>query len=193
MKDFLAIIGASIMLFATVPYIIDIVKRKTKPNIVTWLTWTLLISIGAAALFASHQPNSALLLVGDAIATFAVVLFGLKYGIAKLDVFDVLCQIGAMVGLVLWLIFNSPMIAIVSTIAIDLIGTVPTFRHSWRKPDEETLITFALGVIATFLTLLSISHYSVTAWIYPAYLLLSNALIAILIIISRKQTKNPVA
>ena len=181
MKETLAYIAAFIMLFATLPYLIDIVKGKTKPNIVSWLTWSILIGIGAAALFAAKQTNVALLLVGDFCATFAVVLFGLRYGIAKLDRFDVFCQAGAVLGLLLWLMFNSPLIAIVATIVIDCIGTIPTLRHSWNYPEEETPITFLLGVLATTLTLLSLVRYSMTAWIYPAYLLLSNAMLFVTI------------
>ena len=122
-----------------------------------------------------------MLLVGDFCATFAVVLFGLRYGIAKLDRFDVFCQAGAVIGLLLWLMFNSPLIAIVATIVIDFIGTVPTLRHSWNYPEEETPITFLLGVLATTLTLLSLEKYTVRAWIYPAYLLLSNAILFVTI------------
>lgn len=181
MKDILAFVAACIMLFCTVPYIVDIVKGKTKPNIVTWLTWSILIGIGAAALFAAHQTNAALLLVGDFTATFAVVIFGLWHGTAALDKIDTFCQIGAVVGLILWFVFDSPLIAIAATITIDFIGTVPTLRHSWNFPDEETPVTFLLGVVATILTLLSLKSYSFSAWIYPAYLLFSNALLFITI------------
>lgn len=163
MKDLFAIVGAVIVLFCTLPYIIDVVKKKTKPNIVTWIIWSVLIGIGAAALYASNEFNAALLLTGDFIATFAVVIVGLKYGTAKLDRFDFICFIGAVVGLVLWLVFNSPLIAIVATILIDLIGTIPTVRHSYRNPEEETWITFALGVVATIFTLLSLPNYTFSA------------------------------
>ena len=186
MKDIFAFVGAFIVLFCTLPYIIDIVKRKTKPNIVTWITWSLLIGIGAAALYASNEINAALLLTGDFLATFAVVLFGLKYGIAKLDRFDLVCMISALVGIVLWIVFDSPFIAIVATIVIDLIGTIPTVRHSYFHPEEETWITFALGVVATIFTLFSLQEYTISAWIYPAYLLFSNGLLFITIMIGQQ-------
>lgn len=167
-KDVLAFVAAFVMLFATLPYIIDIIKGKTKPNIITWLTWSILLGIGAAALFSAKEINAGLLLVGDFCATFAVVIFGLRHGTAKLDRFDIFCQIGAVIGLLLWLIFNSPLMAILATIVIDLIGTIPTLRHSWSYPEEETPITFLLGVIATILTLFSLKTYSISAWVYPA-------------------------
>lgn len=181
MKDLFAFLGAFIVLFCTLPYIIDVVKHKTRPNIITWIIWTVLVGIGAAALFASHDYNAAWLLIGDAIATFAVVIVGIRYGTAELDRFDIFCLIGAVVGLILWLLFSSPLIAIVATIAIDFIGTIPTVRHSYLHPEEETYLTFALGIIATIFTLLSLSNYTFSSWIYPAYLLFSNALLTVTI------------
>ncbi len=186
MKDIFALIGAFIVLFCTLPYIIDVVKKKTKPNIVTWVIWSVLTGIGAAALYASNEFNAALLLTGDFIATFAVVIVGLKYGTAKLDRFDFVCLIGAVVGLILWLVFNSPLIAIIATIVIDFIGTVPTVRHSYHNPEEETWITFALGVVATIFTLLSLPNYTFSAWVYPAYLLFSNGLLFVTILLGQR-------
>jgi hypothetical protein len=186
-KNIFAILGALIVLFCTVPYIIDVVKRKTKPNIITWIVWTLLIGIGAAALFASHDYNAAWLLVGDTIATFAVVIVGLKYGMSELDTLDIILLIGAIIGLILWFVFNSPLIAIIATITIDFIGTIPTIRHSFHHPEEETYITFALGIIATLFTLLSLSDYRFSAWIYPAYLLFSNGLLTATIFLGQRR------
>jgi uncharacterized protein with PQ loop repeat len=186
MKDVFALIGAIIILFCTLPYIIDVIKKKTKPNIVTWIIWSVLIGIGAAALYASNEVNAALLLTGDFVATFAVVIVGLKYGTAKLDKFDFICFIGAVVGLVLWLVFDSPLIAILATIVIDFIGTLPTVRHSYHNPEEETWITFALGVVATIFTLLSLPNYTFSAWVYPAYLLFSNGLLFATILLGQQ-------
>lgn len=179
MKEVLVFLGAALMLVAPLPYLVDIVRRKTKPNIVTWGTWTMLLVIATAALFAAHEPRAASLVLADTIATGAVAVLGLKYGIAKMDRWDVFCQVGAVLGLVLWLVFNSPMIAIVMTITIDLIATIPTLRHSWNLPDEETAITYTLGAIASLLTLLSLGEYTVAAWVYPLYLLLSNSALTI--------------
>lgn len=192
MKEALAFTAALVMLFATLPYIVDMVRGKTKPNIITWLTWSILIGIGAAALFAAKETNAFLLLVGDFCATFAVVILGIRYGAAKIDKFDIFCQIGAALGLVLWLIFNSPLIAVTATIVIDFIGTIPTLRHSWNYPEEETRVTFLLGVIATTITLFSLKTYAFSAWVYPAYLLGSNAALFITITHGKKLKRTPI-
>lgn len=188
MKEILSILGAVLILGCPIPYLIDIVWGKARPNVVTWGTWTLLTGIAAAALFVAGQPRPGLLLTADTIGTFSIVLFGLKHGIAKLDAFDIWCQVGAIVGLVMWLVFNSPIIAITMTIAIDFIATIPTLRHSWALPDEETVLTYALGSLAALFTLLSLNTFNFSGWIYPLYLMLNNA--ALVITIRHGQSKG---
>jgi|SRR3990167_10112992 len=187
MKTALAILAGLIATFSTLPYLIDIVRKKTKPNIVSWFTWTLLTAIATAAAFASHAPRAAILTLGGTICTALVVVLGLKYGTAKLSLFDGLCQAGAILGLILWLIFNSPAIALVFTISIDFIAALPTLRHSWKKPSEETWQTFMLGVVASTITLISLSVYTFADLAFPIYLLLANGLLAATIIYRRKQ------
>ncbi|MGZ6004812.1 MAG: hypothetical protein ACXWLH_01535 [Candidatus Saccharimonadales bacterium] len=138
MKQTLSIFSFCLALYAAVPYIIDIVKRKTKPNIVTWFTWTLLTGIATAAAFAAGEPRSDIITLAISIQTGSIVLLGLKYGIAKMTWFDGLCQLGVIVALILWLLLNSPLIAIVGALIIDFIGLLPTAKHSYLKPTEET-------------------------------------------------------
>jgi hypothetical protein len=186
MKNALAIIGGLIAAFSTVPYLIDIVRRKSKPNIVTWTTWTLLTAIATAAAFASHEPRTAILTLGSTICTGAVVILGIKYGIAKMSLFDGLCQAGAIAGLILWLLFNSPTITIAFSLSIDFIVMLPTLRHAWNKPQEETWQTFFIGVVSSIFTLASLSRFTFASLAFPIYLMLANSLIVATIINRRK-------
>jgi hypothetical protein len=182
MKDAIAAIAGLITVVAIIPYIRDIIRGETKPNVVSWSTWTLLLIIATSAAFASHQPRTAFLTLGDTIGTGLTLLLGLKYGIAKYTKLDAFCQVGALVGIVLWLVFNSPGIAILATIAIDFIASVPTLNHSWHKPQEETWTTFGLIAFAAVLTLFSVSAHTVPSLSFPIYLLVINALISTILI-----------
>lgn len=186
MRNALAIIAAVIALFSTLPYIVDIIKGHTKPNIVSWLTWTMLTGIAMAAAFTAHQPRTGLLMLGSTACTAAVVLLGLKYGIAKYSKFDALCQIGALLGLMLWLVFNSPTIGIIVPVVIDFFAAMPTLRHSWMKPGEETWQTFMIGVVAASLTVASLTKYDIAGLLYPLYLIIANGLI-VLVVVSRRK------
>ena len=182
MKNYLAYAAAIIIILSVIPYSIDILKGRTKPNVVSWLTWTILLSIATAAAFAAHEPHAALLTLGDTIATGAVLLLGIRHGIAKFSWFDGMCQLGAVVGLILWFVLNSPSVAIMSSLLIDLIASVPTFRHAWKRPKEETSITFIAGCLASSLTLLSLSSFGIASLAFPIYLLVNNFIIASIVI-----------
>ena len=186
MKEVFALLGALLAAGSTLPYLIDIVRRKTKPNVVTWFTWTLLTAISGSAALAAGEPKTALLLYANSFCTGAVVLLGLKHGIAKFSTFDIVCQIAAVIGLLLWLIFNSPTIGILVPLAVDFVGMLPTLRHAYLKPQEETWQTFLIGVIAPGLTVLSLTEYNIASLLFPLYLFFANAAIVTVVVGRRK-------
>ncbi len=189
MKNAISVVAGILAIVAIAPYISGIIKGKTKPNVVSWFTWTLLLVIATSAAFAAHQPRSAFLTLGDTIGTGLTLILGLKYGVAKFSWFDGMCQAAAILGLILWLTFNSPAIAIISSIIIDFIAAMPTLRHSWLHPDEETWQTFAVLVLASTLTIISLSIFAVTSLAFPLYLLLINAVIALTVLYRHRIAK----
>jgi hypothetical protein len=185
MKNAIAIVAGLLALVAIIPYLIDIVRGKTRPNIVTWFTWTLLLIIGTAGAFVAHQNRSAFLTLGDTIGTGLTLILGLKYGIAKFTRLDIFCQIGAVIGLLLWWYFDSPAVGIVAVVIIDFIAAVPTLYHSWHKPQEETWQTFLVLVVASTLTITVLSNYTVASLAYPVYLLFIDFAVAAVVVFRR--------
>ncbi len=181
-----AIVAGLIAIFAIIPYILDTVRGKTKPNVVSWFTWTLLLGVATAGAFASDEPRTAFLSLGDFIGTGITLLVGIKYGFAKFSLFDGLCQFAIIAGLVLWLIFDSPAIAILAAIIIDTFAALPTLRHAWLKPNEETWQTFAILTFASCLTLLTLTSITFAGIAFPLYLLIINTSIAGTVVIRRK-------
>jgi hypothetical protein len=185
MKEAFAVAASAIAILSVTPYIIDTVKGKTRPNIVSWFTWSLLAGVATAAAFAAGAPRTALLLLGETTGTFLVAALGLKYGYAKLSLFDGLCQVGAIAGLVLWLVFNSPTVATLAVIVIDVLAALPTLKHSWLDPQEETWQTYMLVVIASVLTIIALPQYSINSALFPFYYLLGNGGLMALVVYRR--------
>jgi hypothetical protein len=187
MSDLFAIAGGMLVLLSGIPYIIDIIKKKTRPNVVSWFTWTILITIGGFAALDAGEVNTAIITFADALQVGIILLLGLRYGYAKFSLFDGICQLGAIVGLALWFTFNSPTVAIIATITIDLIAALPTYRHSWQAPGEETWQTYAISSLGAGVGMLSLTTFSVDSLAYPLYLLLLGSTLAVTIIIGRKR------
>lgn len=191
MKTLFIVISSILAIVNILPYIRDVYRKKTKPRIVSWLTWSLLTAIACAASFSDGQYATGILLFLASVETMSVVILGLRYGDRQFGTFDIGCQVAAIIGLILWLIFNSPSIAIIATVIIDVIASLPTLRHAWQKPFEETAITFLLGAIAAFFTLMASNSLAITAVVFPAYLVIMNSLISGVIYLRQHAMKKP--
>jgi hypothetical protein len=189
MKDVLLLISALVTVFAVIPYIRDILRHKTKPNVASWITWTLLFLVASIAEIAAHEYRTAFFTGSVALECFIVVLLGSRYGYAKYTKFDAVCQISALLGFVVWWIFNNPLAAIFSVVVIDLLACLPTLEHSWFSPKEETWQTFAFSGIGALIALLALTSFNWTSVLYPVYLILINTLITSVIIFRRNTSK----
>lgn len=186
METVFIIISSILTIGAVLPYLRDILKRQTKPRIVSWFTWALLSALASAASFSDGQYAAGILSLCASLECLAVVVLGLKYGERNFTRFDIVCQVGALAGLVLWLIFNSPAIAVIAAVTIDFIGCLPTLKHAWQKPHEETWITFMLSGLGAAFTLMATGNWQITSVANPLYLVAINAVFTA-ILLSRQQ------
>lgn len=187
MKTFFLVLAAFVTVGSVLPYARDIIKGTTKPNIVSWITWTLLTGIATAAEIAAHEYVTAVFTSAAVLETTIVVVLGLRHGYVKYTTFDVVCQISAIVGIILWQLFNSPTIGVVASVLIDFIGALPTVRHSWINPGEETWQTYALAGLGGLMAIAALHAYNVISLTYAIYIVLVNAVLS-LIIINRART-----
>ena len=189
MNDIIAVVGGLLAAGGTVPYIVETVRGNTKPRIVTWLTWALLTGVAASAAFADHAMASGIFALLGTVATGSVVLAGLRHADRSFAPVDIVCMAGVITGLVLWRIFDSPAIGVWAAIIIDSVGFIPTFKHAWQKPHEETPSTFVLvsrGGALTVAAIIASGAVSVTSLGYPLYVALSMGSCAV-VVLARKR------
>jgi len=191
MKTVFLVLATIVTVGSVLPYARDILKGVTKPNIVSWITWTLLTGIATAAEIAAHEYVTAIFTGSAVLETAIIVVLGLRHGYVKYTTFDMVCQTSAVVGIILWQLFNSPVIGVLASVAIDFIGALPTIRHSWKKPGEETWSTYALAGLGGALAMVALTDYNWISLPYAVYLVLINAVLA-LIIVNRTGVKAEV-
>ncbi len=172
------------------PYIRDIRLGKTKPAIVSWITWLLLSLLAALASYAEGAIVSTVIAGALVVECAAIILMSLNKGGFSYTRFDGYCQLAAVLGLVLWRLTNEPMIAIFLFVVVDAIGALPTWRHAWRRPKEETLSTFAWSILGNALALSAITTFTLTMTLVPLYLLLLNTILTIEIYLRRRFTRK---
>ena len=177
MKDVALVLSALISILCVIPYCLDIARHKTKPNLVSWITWTLLTGIVMAAQVSEGEYRAAVFSAGLTAATGLIVVLGLWHGYVKYTQFDVICQMLAVFGIILWQVFDDPLIALYTSIVVDFIGLLPTIRHAWQKPGEETWQTFAIGALAPIFGFFALDSYTQINTDYLVYVFFADIIL----------------
>lgn len=171
------------------PYLVNVIKRKTKPRVVTWFTWGLLTGISCVAAIVEGQLATAIMLGLSAISSFAIMALGWEFGDKKFEKIDIFCLTAALIGIVLWRLLDSPSVAVLVMIATDFIGGVPTTIHAWKKPLQETWQTFFLGLIGAICTLIVLKNWQITSFAFPLFIALNSLNVTLIILLRRRYLK----
>ena len=106
----------------------------------------------------------------------------------QIKIFDWIALSGAFIGIALWRITNDPLLAVISVTIADALGFAPTFRKAFHKPQEETLIEYALSAVKWIIAIPALGALTLTTWLYPASLIVTNALFVTMVLIRRRQS-----
>jgi hypothetical protein len=178
------VLSSVLSLAAALPYIHDVVRGRTKPRLASWLMWSILPAVASAAAFATSQLPAAVLSLCIALQCALIVVLGYKHGSRVLAKLDVTCLVGALLALGLWGFLNSPAAAALTIVLTDFLAAIPTLRHSWERPYEETWLAFALSGTSGAVTLLAVNFALLTAVAFPLYIAVVDFTITFLILVS---------
>ena len=185
-KDILIITAAILTVTSCLPYIIDIAKNKTHPNLVTWITWLTVVGISTAAAISDHAYQTAILSGAIVLSDIIIIAMSIRRGVKKYTMFDFVCQALAVIGVVLWRLTGNPATAVALSLVVIYIGALPTWRHAYKLPHEETWQGFAMSAIAGVLTILSLSQYTFVSLALPITTVINGTVIVIIITSRRK-------
>ena len=185
MRNAIALACGLISFASIIPYVRDVLKGKTHPNLVSWLTWCMLNLINTTAAISTGATQTALLSGASALATGWITVLSLRRGVTKYTAFDIGCQALAIGGIILWKLTGQPQLAVLIAVSIDLIAAMPTWRHAWIAPFAETWQGFAIAAGTAIVTLFTIANYSIVSLAFPI-LVTTNCSVIVAIILSRR-------
>ena len=137
-KFYIGIIAGVIAFIAYIVYIRSILKGETKPNKATWWIWTFMGAVIGVSYYFSGAENTIWVPFVEFIGPFSIALLSLKYGEGGLeDRTDIICLTGAIISIILWIIFKNPVVALVTNLAVDSFALIPTIKKSSKSPAEK--------------------------------------------------------
>ena len=168
-----ALIGVSL-------YIKDTFLGKTKPNRVSWISWTIAPFGGV---YVSYKSGVSMpLLMATFMAGFGPLLvviasFFNKNAYWKITKFDIGCGILSAVAIIVWVTTKNGTLSLVFAILADFFAGLPTIIKSWRHSDTETIGPYLYGNFNSIITFLIIKDFSFLNLAFPIYFLLANTII----------------
>lgn len=180
------IIGVTLVAFSAAPYIHAVLRGQVRPKLVSWGIWTVLASIMTLAAFQEGQLQSALLTGVTAAACGSVLVLGWRRGSRRMSRLDIICLLGAIIGVVVFFLVKDATTALAVSVAVDAVAFIPTLMHGWTNPEEESLSSFAMAASGELLVIVAavMSGATVAGLLYPVYALVFNGTMTALLIAS---------
>ncbi len=105
----------------------------------------------------------------------------------RISKFDIGCGILSLLALILLITTNQPSLALVSSVLADFFAALPTLLKSYKHPNTETTAAYALEIISSGVTLLTVHSWIFANYFFAAYILFMNALFTLLLVFSPKK------
>lgn len=172
LPSYFVYLGVAAQFFGGIPYFIDTLKGKVKPNKVSWFLWTLAPMI---AFFAMLNKGTGLemfttFIVGFVPLIILIASFFNKEADWKLTTLDYICGAASLGGLVLWYITKEPNVAIVFSILADGLAAVPTMVKAYKEPETEESSIFFFGIVNAAFGLLVLTEWKFANYGFNLYL-----------------------
>lgn len=174
MLQVLGYLSGIVSAIAIIPYIIDILKKKTRPERASWLIWSVL---GGIAFFSQLAEGATDSLWMPGIQTFAVIvisILSIKYGEGGLTPRDIKALIVAGIGLLLWVFTKEATFALFFVIFVDGVGSSLTIIKAYKDPSGETMSTWFISGLSGLLSAISVGSWNFILLSYPVFIWLIN-------------------
>ena len=195
LAHWLVILSVIISLSGAYAYIRDMLRGKSKPNLITWGLWFIAPLIATGAALSAHADYWV------TVRTFTsgfgpLLIFGTAFFIPKsywkLHPLDFICGALSVIALTVWLLANSPIIAILLVTISDLLATIPTLIKAWKYPETETSYTYVVGIFTATIIIPAIPTWTIENAAFQVYLMIANTTLCFVVLRKYLLRKNKI-
>lgn len=193
MENIFGIAAGILGIIGAAPYIYDTYHRKTLPHRFAWTIFLILSLISFASQAALGGKASLFFIGWCVINNIIIVSLSLRKngGYGDIDRINVIGFCMAILAIILWKTLSSPLIGLICVLIADGLGALMIVIKSYRHPHTETLAMWALGTVASILTMLSVGKLDFALLAAPTQLFLFNIAIVLAIVIGKKVQPHP--
>jgi len=189
MYDYQTMLGTIALIVGIVgyiPYIRDTLNGTTKPHPFTYLIWALIGAITFIAQLVNNAGPGAWAMSIPVLFGIIIAALSIKMGERTLTRRDWLCLAGALVAIVIWRLTNDAFYAVIIVITINTLAFIPTFSKAYGKPHEETVSSYALGVLRSLISVPALVAFNVVTLLPLVHHILINVIFVAMLVIRRR-------
>ena len=182
----LGVLGVMIAFVGYTFYIRSILVGETKPHIFTWSILGLIDGIVFVAQIVGGAGAGAWPLGVSVIICSIIVALAVKRGEKRITASDWLFLTAALASIGAWVAMRDPLGTVVILTVINVFGTAPTFRKSFYRPDEESMIPWSFDVVRFILALVALETFSLTTALFPVGIVITNLCLVCMVLYRRR-------
>lgn len=171
MLQYLVLFGAAVNLLGTGIYLRDILRAKTRPNLVSWVLWSAAPLIATAAALASGVRWAVLptFMIGFGPLLVIIVAFYKHRTLWHPTKFDYVCGALSLAALILWVLTQQPNLAILLAISSDALAAMPTLYKAWMYPETESGPAYLASIVNMLTTIAALRIFNFAELAFPIY------------------------
>ncbi len=164
-KEWLNLISGVLTVLAYVPYIYAIYKGDGKPALSTWIIWFTVNTLIGAGMYEQGTLNAQIVIIS--LGDLYIIYLAYRYGEYKWSHLDSFCLAGATMGLLAWIDANDPDAAIISGLAMVVIGSIPTVVKTWKRPEQEDWKAYIVMLASSTLQIAAVTSWTIAEAAQP--------------------------
>ncbi|WP_420862787.1 hypothetical protein [Algirhabdus cladophorae] len=186
------LISGALSVFSFLPYIVDTLRKTTKPDRASWLIWSVLGAISFTSQVYEGATTSLWFVGAQVGGTMLICALSVWHGAGSyLSRKNLILFAVAATGLMSWYMTDTAIYALLIAIAISLLGGMVTVSKAYKDPDSETLTTWVVSLFAAVFAVASVAEPTLVMLAYPIYLVVLYTAIVLAVITARGRMPKP--
>lgn len=177
-------------LTAYIVYFRAIFQGETRPHFYTWMIWGILGTTASLISFRNGWGWWVLVPTMMWLLNTTLAIIAFFYGEKHISKRDKILLSFCCLMFLFWLVTKDDLGTIIIACLIESVGFYFTWKKSYSKPFQEDLNSYIIWTFEFFFAVLAIEHISVTNWLYPSYLFVSEFAFVAFLVWRRKIMKK---
>lgn len=177
-----ALISTTLLLMGALPLWRDIFRGRSIPHPLTKWIWLILVGLNAYVLLEAHEYSSLIPTGFLFLELLGEMLIGIMM-IQRISMnwFDGFCLVLAILAILYFFYTGNILNTVISTMIIDGIACLPTFKKWWIQPWTETTLSYSIGAFAQWFTILALNAPNLETSLYWGFIFFVDTFLVLFI------------